>query len=62
MKPQEDELSTNEAYRIYGRAWIERWTERGQLHTQFHGNRKNYSRAECERVRAKENAVARLAK
>lgn len=60
MTPQEDEISTNEAYKIYGRAWVERWTERGQLHPQYHGNRKHYSVAECERVKAKENASARL--
>ena len=60
MSPHEDTISTNDAYKMYGRAWVEKHTERGNLHYQFHGNRKLYSRAECERVVAKENAVARL--
>lgn len=60
MEPHKDTISTNEAYKRYGRAWIEKWTERGQLCPQFHGNKKTYSIAEIERVKAKENAAARL--
>lgn len=61
MAPQEDEISTNEAYEIYGRGWIQKQTERKELHPQFRGNKKVFSRAEIERARAKENAVARFA-
>lgn len=60
LSPHEDAISSNEAYKRYGRSWVERHTERGELHPQHHGNRKNYSIAELERVVAKENAVARL--
>lgn len=58
--PMEDAITQNEAFRIYGRAWVERQVERGRLSPCYHGSRKMYSRAELERVKAKENAVARL--
>ena len=58
--PHKDEISTNEAYKQYGRGWIEKHTERGNLHPKYHGNRKYYSKAEIERIVAKENAVARV--
>lgn len=60
LTPHEDSISTNEAYRRYGRAWVENWTGLGQLHPELSGNKKTYSIAEIERVKAKENAAARL--
>lgn len=60
LSPHEDEISTNEAYRRYGRSWVENWTNLNQLHPQYHGIKKMYSVAELERVKAKENAAARL--
>jgi len=60
LNPHEDEISTNEAYRRYGRAWVERWTGLKQLHPQFHGAKKMYSISELERVKAKENEAAKL--
>lgn len=60
MEPRKDEISTNEAYRRYSRGWIEKYTKMGQLHPQLHGNKKMYSVSELERVKAKENAAARL--
>lgn len=60
MEPHKDVISTNEAYKRYGRAWIRKWTERGQLHPQCHGIMKTYSISEIERVKAKENVAARL--
>ena len=59
-QPHTDAISTNEAYRRYGRAWVERWTGLKQLHPQFHGAKKMYSISELERVKAKENEAARL--
>lgn len=58
--PQEDMISQNEAWKIYGRAWIKRYLDRGQLHITFHGNKMMYSKAEIERVKAKENAAIKL--
>lgn len=60
MDPHQDEISTNEAYRRYGRSWVEKWTSLDQLHPQNHGSKKIYSVAEIERVKAKENEIARL--
>lgn len=60
LTPHEDEISTNEAYRRYGRSWVEGWTNLKQLHPRHKGIKKVYSVAELERVRAKENAAARL--
>lgn len=58
--PHKDAITTNNAYKIYGRGWIEKHTERGHLHPVYHGNRKFYSKAEIERVIVKENVVARV--
>ena len=60
MEPHKDEITQNEAYRRYGRGWIDRYTEIKQLHPQFHGAKKMYSISEIERVKAKENVAARL--
>lgn len=60
MEPHKDTISTNEAYKRYGRAWIQKWTKLRQLKPMNHGNMKTYSISEIERVKAKENAVARL--
>lgn len=60
LTPHEDEISTNEAYRRYGRAWVENWTRLRQLHPQYHGSKKMYSISELERVKAKENESVRL--
>ena len=43
QSPHEDMISTNEAYRQYGRAWVEKYTRMGQLHPLCHGNKKAYS-------------------
>jgi hypothetical protein len=58
--PHKDAITTNDAYKMYGRGWIEKHTERGHLHPEYHGNRKFYSKAEIERVVAKENVAARI--
>lgn len=60
LVPKEDAISTNEAHRIYGRSWIETRTKRGELKPKMRGNRKQYSRSECERVLAKEGVEKRL--
>ena len=61
QSPHEDAISTNEAYSRYGRGWVEKKTKMGQLHPRCHGNRRTYSISELERVKAKENIIARIA-
>lgn len=60
LYPHQDEISTNEAYKRYGRTWVEKYTGFGELHPKTHGIKKVYSISELERVKAKENVVARL--
>ena len=61
MEPHKDEITQNEAYRRYGRGWIDRYAEMNLLHPQYHGTKKKmYSISEIERVKAKENVAARL--
>ena len=59
-EPHKDAISTREAYRRYGRGWIDRYTRIGQLHPEPHGGIVMYSISEIERVKAKEQAAARL--
>lgn len=60
MEPHKDAISTNEAYKRYGRAWIQKWTKLHHLNPQCQGNKRTYSISEIERVKAKENVAARL--
>lgn len=60
LNPYQDEISTNEAYKRYGRSWVEKYTGLGELHPKTHGIKRIYSISELERVKAKENVVARL--
>lgn len=60
QRPQKDRMSTREAYREYGQAWVMRQVEAGVLKVVKHGNRKLISRSELERIKAKENACARI--
>ena len=60
LEPHKDEISTREAYKRYGRSWVEKWTGLGQLHPQNHGCKVMFSVSEIERVKAKENEAARL--
>lgn len=60
QRPQKDRMSTREAYREYGQAWVKGHVEAGVLKVVRHGNRKILSRSEMERVKAKENACARI--
>lgn len=59
---KEDELSSNEAYKLYGKGWIIDRTERGMLHTSRHGSTsksaKVYSRFEIESLKRAENHIA----
>lgn len=59
-KPQSDMMSSSQAFREYGQAWVKKHLASGELRTLRHGNRKMVSRAEMERIKAKENAAARL--
>ena len=60
LTPYQDEISTNEAYKRYGRSWVEKYTGLGELHPKTHGIKKVYSISELERIKEKENVVARL--
>ena len=60
LEPHKDEISTREAYKRYGRSWVEKWTGLGQLHPQGHGSKVMFSVSELERTKAKENEAARL--
>lgn len=60
QRPQKDRMSTREAYCEYGQAWVKEHVEAGVLKVVRHGNRKMLSRSEMERVKAKENACARI--
>lgn len=52
--PVEDEISTSEAYALYGRRWVEDHLRTGLLHRSAIGNRLVYSRHELECLRASE--------
>lgn len=60
QKPQSDLMSTSQAFKEYGQAWVKKHLEGGNLAVVRHGNRKMVSRSEMERVKAKENAAARI--
>lgn len=60
QKPQSDLMSTSEAFREYGQAWVKRLLASDLLKVTKHGNRKMLSRSEMERAKAKENAAARI--
>ena len=52
IRPLDDEISMNEAYRSYGRAWVEDQRRRGNITPRSRGNRLILSRSELETVRA----------
>jgi len=54
IRPIDDELSTNAAYKAYGRAWIEDQRRRGNLSPVAKGQRLVWSRSEIEALRAVE--------
>lgn len=60
--PSKDLVTTTKAYELYGRAWVDRHAEKGNINPIYRGNKKMYSIAEIERVVAKENTAARLLK
>ena len=60
LNPHQDEISTNEAYKRYGRSWVEKYTGLGELHPKTHGIKRVFSISELERVKAKERVAARL--
>lgn len=52
IRPVEDELSTNAAYKAFGRAWVEDQRRRGNLSPIVKGQRLVWSRSELETLRA----------
>lgn len=61
LDPVSDLLTTNTAYKDYGRSWIEGYVKQGLLTVQRHGKKRLYSRAQIELIRAKENEAVRIA-
>lgn len=60
QKPQSDLMSTSQAFREYGQAWVKNLLAKDLLKVVKHGNKKMLSRSEMERAKAKENAAARI--
>lgn len=52
IRPLDDELSTNAAYKAYGRAWVEEQRRRGNISPAVKGQKLIWSRAELEALRA----------
>ena len=52
IRPVDDELSTNAAYKTFGRGWVEEQRARGNISPSVRGNRLVWSRAELEALRA----------
>lgn len=50
LRPEDDRISEREAFRIYGRGFVKANADR--LTVTANGNRKDYSRAELEQVKA----------
>lgn len=57
--PIEDELSTREAYKAYGRAWVEDAVARRDIHPYKIGQKVCYSRTELDALRALQRREAR---
>lgn len=55
-QPMRDDISTNEAHKIYGRQWLETMVRNGQVHPHPQGNRMIYSRYELDTARAVDRA------
>lgn len=59
VMPRADDLTAREAYKAYGRAWVERAVAEHLIAPTYQGNKTIYSRAEldalrvCERRRGK---------
>ncbi len=54
IRPTEDDISMNAAYKTYGRIWIEEHRRNGNLQERKHGRRIMLSRAQIECLRAAE--------
>lgn len=60
MLPKEDRISQRRAEAMFGRAFLRR--NAGRLNVYYNGNRKEYSKSECEQLRHGESAAAIVAK
>ena len=58
--PMEDELSENQARRLYGDKWLRKKKREGLAHWQRKGIKSVYSRAELDKLRAQEREPARI--
>lgn len=52
IRPVDDDLSTNAAYKAFGRAWVEDQRRRGNIFPTSRGQRLIWSRAELETLRS----------
>lgn len=60
IRPMEDEISANAAYKSYGRKWVEKHRREGNLHEWHKGNRTIFSRAEIESLICAERETPQL--
>lgn len=60
VAPRKDELSANQAYKDYGRRWIDAKTESGDLTPRYVNQRKLYSKAQIETLKAVESVPASI--
>lgn len=60
MHPEEDRISQRKAEAMFGRAFLHR--NRSRLNVCYNGNRREYSRAECEQVRYSESVAGIIAR
>ena len=60
VTPTKNEISQNQAYHDYGRAWVEKQISDGNLTPRIKGNRKLLSRSEIECLIAVEKTPAHL--
>lgn len=57
IRPVEDEISLNAAYKAFGRAWVDEQRANGNITPRSKGNRLILSRAELETLKAVSNAT-----
>lgn len=60
MHPEEDRISQRKAEAMFGRAFLHR--NRSRLNVCYNGNRREYSRAECEQIRYSESVAGIIAR
>lgn len=60
IRPIEDDLSTNAAYKAFGRAWVEDQRRRGNIDPIVKGQRLVWSRSQLETLRSADMMVPKV--